>query len=246
MSINYTVSNWNGFERLDFEFMGREALLIKPSKPDVGKHYMIKTEYFGAFPEAEIAMLHRGWHLAYIKNLNRWGVIEDQDTRAEFCKFLTEEFGLASKCIPVGMSCGGLHAVCFAARHPELISALYLDAPVMNMLSCPMGFGDAVFNQGMLDEVCAAYGVTPTDMLSFRMHPIDRMGVLMEHRIPVIMVAGDADDVVPYHENGALLEAAYRRHGLEIEVYIKPGCGHHPHGLADPSPIVNFMLSHAE
>ena len=244
--MEYRISEWNGFERLDFEFMGREALLVRPKCADAGKHYMIKTEYFGAFPGMELEMLRRGWHLAYIKNLNRWGVIEDQDVRAEFCKFLSTEFALAEKCIPVGMSCGGLHAVCFASRHPELVSALYLDAPVMNLLSCPMGLGDGNFDQGMFDEVCAAWSVTRTGMLSFRMHPIDRIGPIIENRIPVIMVAGDADDVVPYHENGALLEAEYKRRGLELEVYIKPGCGHHPHGLADPAPIIEFMQRHAE
>lgn len=244
--MDYSKSEWNGFERLDFEFMGREALLVRPAEAGSGRHYMIKTEYFGAFPGAEIEMLKRGWHLAYIKNLNRWGVIEDQDVRAEFCRFLTAEFGLAEKCIPVGMSCGGLHAVCFAARHPELVSALYLDAPVMNLLSCPMGMGDGNYDEGMFQEVCAAWGVTRTDMLSFRMHPLDRMGPVIENRIPVLMVAGDSDRVVPYHENGALLAAEYVRQGLEIETYIKPGCDHHPHGMEDPSPIIDFMLRHAE
>lgn len=244
--MEYIISDWFGFEKLDFEFMGRKALIVKPTEADLGRPYMIKTEYFGAFPNLELEMLRRGWHLAYIQNNNRWGVIEDQDVRAEFCKFISTEFSLAAKCIPVGMSCGGLHAVCFAARHPELISALYLDAPVMNLLSCPMGFGDGNFSQDMLDEVLAAWNVTRTDMLSFRMHPIDRVAPIIENRIPVIMVAGDADEIVPYHENGALLEKMYKDLGLEIEVYIKPGCGHHPHGLEDPSPIISFMQRHAE
>ena len=243
--MEFKVSEWYGFERLDFIFEGRECILVRPESPDTGRNYMLKTEYFGAFPVAETEMLKRGWHLAYIKNLNRWGVIEDQDMRAKFCRFLTSEFSLAEKCIPVGMSCGGLHAVCFAARHPECVSALYLDAPVMNLLSCPMGFGAGNYDDGMFEEVKQAYGVDRTAMLSFRMHPIDRMGVLLQKRIPVLMVAGDSDDVVPYAENGALLVDAYRENGLPIEVHIKPGCGHHPHGLEDPAPIISFMLAHA-
>ena len=39
------------------------------------------------------------------------------------------------------MSCGGLCAINFAAKYPDLVSVLYLDAPVVNLLSCPMGFG---------------------------------------------------------------------------------------------------------
>lgn len=191
-------------------------------------------------------MLKRGWRLAYIKNLNRWGVIEDQDMRADFCRFLRSEFALAERCVPVGMSCGGLHAVCFAARHPECVSALYLDAPVMNLLSFPMGFGAAKRALKEWDEVRRAYNIDETGILSFRQHPIDRMEPLYANRIPVLMVYGASDELVPYRENGALLEAEYRRRDLDIEVYGKPDCGHHPHGLADPVPLIRFILAHAD
>lgn len=244
--MEYKTSLWNGFKRLDFSFNGRSAILVLPEAPDAGRHFLIKTEYFGAFPGLEVEMLKRGWHLAYIENLNRWGVVEDQDMRAEFCRFLHSEFGLAERCVPVGMSCGGLHAVCFASRHPECVSALYLDAPVMNLLSYPMGFGKAAYDPKVWDEVKRAYGIDETGILSFRQHPIDRMEPLYANRIPVLMVYGDSDDMVPYPENGALLEAEYRARGLEIEVYGKPGCGHHPHGLADSSPLIRFILAHAD
>ena len=39
------------------------------------------------------------------------------------------------------MSCGGMHAVYIAAKYPEYVSLLYLDAPVLNLLSCPCGIG---------------------------------------------------------------------------------------------------------
>jgi hypothetical protein len=38
------------------------------------------------------------------------------------------------------------------------------------------------------------------------------------------------------------LERAYKEANLPIEVYIKKGCDHHPHGLAEPSPVVKFIL----
>ncbi len=31
----------------------------------------------------------------------------------------------------------------------------------------------------------------------------------------------------------------------DLEVYIKPECGHHPHGLPDPEPIVDFIIRHS-
>ena len=44
-----------------------------------------------------------------------------------FTEFISSQFGLYEKCVPVGMSCGGLIASKFAARHPQYVSALYLE-----------------------------------------------------------------------------------------------------------------------
>ena len=46
--------------------------------------------------------------------------------------------------------------------------------------------------------------------------------------------------VVPYDENGALLEKYYKQCGLPIKVFIKEGVDHHPHGLADPSVVADI------
>ena len=59
--IDYTIDEWNGFKKIDFDFNGREALLICPEKAVEGNKWLYKTEYFGAFPEFEIEMLKRGY-----------------------------------------------------------------------------------------------------------------------------------------------------------------------------------------
>lgn len=56
-----------------------------------------------------------------------------------------------------------------------------------------------------------------------------------------MMVYGDSDNVVPYSENGAVLEKYYRENGGIIEAIGKENCGHHPHGLYDNTPIVKFV-----
>jgi len=60
--------------------------------------------------------------------------------------------------------------------------------------------------------------------------------------IPVIIVAGGADETVPYEENGELFVKRFRAAGGVIEEYVKPECGHHPHSLEDPRPIVEFLV----
>ena len=47
---------WNGFKRIDFEFEGREAILVFPEVPEENKKWMLKTEYFDDFPNLEIEM----------------------------------------------------------------------------------------------------------------------------------------------------------------------------------------------
>ena len=39
-----------GFERLDFEFDGMHAVLVKPEQADSQRNWLFKTEYFDVFP----------------------------------------------------------------------------------------------------------------------------------------------------------------------------------------------------
>ena len=75
--MEFTQTEWKGYKRLDFVFEGRKACLVLPNEPCAGGHWMLKTEYFGAFPAFEKEMLARGWHLAWIANLTRWHHEED-------------------------------------------------------------------------------------------------------------------------------------------------------------------------
>ena len=232
-------SIWNGYRRIDFYFEGRESILVFPDSSTPDKNLLFKTEYFDAFPAFEIEMLRRGWHVAYIKNLTRWCLDEDLDLKERFASYLHEQHGLCEKCVPVGMSCGGMFACKFAAKYPHRISALYLDAPVMNLLSCPAGIG--VAENSLFKEFTVATGMTLSDLISYRDHPMDKLPILLDNNIPVVIVYGDSDKTVPYCENGALLEKYYKDNGGTVLAIGKEGCGHHPHGLADNTPIIEFI-----
>ena len=207
--MNYTVNEWNGYKCLEFSFQDRVAKLVCPKNNCEGNKWLFKTEYFGAFPAFELEMLDKGYHVAYIANKTRWHDESDDTVKEAFCQFLHEEFELNEKCVPVGMSCGGMHAVYFAAKYPERVAALYLDAPVLNLLSCPAGVG--VAGDTMYEEFVKHTGMTITDLINYRNHPIDRLNVLLDHHIPVFLVVGDMDDVVPYVENGKMLYDQYCR-----------------------------------
>lgn len=237
---------WLGYQCKQLQFEEHEAIIVYPQEGSANGYLAVKTEYWGAFPEAiELPLLEKGFHLCYIKNDNRWGVNEDLDRKARFIRYVQAECGLSSKCVPVGMSCGGLIAIKLAARYPELVECLYLDAPVVNYMSCPCGFGIGNPLSEDHSEILNALGLRDiSQLLAYRDMPLDKLGALVGAGIPTVMVAGDSDQVVPYCENGIWLEKAYRDAGVELEVYIKPGCDHHPHGLADPKAPLEFIMRH--
>lgn len=232
-------SEWNGFKRLDFKFEDRDCILICPDTAVQGNKWLYKTEYFDAFPAFEIEMLKKGYHVAHMKNKTRMCPETDTDMRPKFCDFLTKEFGLNPKCALVGMSCGGMQAVYFTAKYPQYVACAYLDAPVMNYLSWPFALG--IGQDDASAEFVQNMGLTLSDMLSFRNHPIDQKQKLLESGVPIFLVSGDSDKTVPFCENGQLLWDYYKSQGAHIYVIIKPGCDHHPHGLEDNTTLIEFV-----
>ena len=71
------------------------------------------------------------------------------------------------------------------------------------------------------------------------MEPLAKAGV------PLLHVYGDADEVVPWEENTGLLAERYRALGGSIQLIGKPGVRHHPHGLEDSTPIIDFILKNS-
>ena len=81
--MEYSVSEWHGFKRSDFVLNGRKAIIVEPQKREENNRWLLKTEYFDAFPSLETEMLKRGWCVAYIENITRWHKPEDDDAKAE-------------------------------------------------------------------------------------------------------------------------------------------------------------------
>ncbi len=235
------MSEFHGFQMIEFEFDGRNAMVVLPEKSN-GK-LVLKTEYFGAFPEVELQLLKKGFTISHVKNTTKWGTEDNIDRQAAFIKYLAEKYNLSPKAVLVGMSAGGMQAVYLAAKYPECVSVMYLDAPVMNFCSCPanMGIAPAERNE---EEFYRVRGLTKSELLIYREHPMDKLPLLKDYNIPVVLVYGDSDEICPYIENGIVLERFYQENNLCIKVIGKPGCGHHPHGLENPKPIVDFIVEH--
>lgn len=239
------VSDWNGYEKLDFQVDGRPGLLVKPKTPAEGKPWIWRTEFFGHEPQGDIALLGAGWHVAYYKVSDMYGAPASIDLMAKFHQFATQTYGLNQRVVLEGFSRGGLYAFNFAATHPDKTAALYLDAPVLDIRSWPGGKGKGAGSKTCWDQALQIYGLTEETAPAFKGSPLDRIEPVAKAHIPIISVCGDADKVVPYLENTALLEKRYKELGGKIEVIVKPGVDHHPHSLKDPAPIVDFLLKNA-
>ena len=232
---------WNGFSCKTFTFEDRTAIVVFPKEGTANGRLALKTEYWGAFPDVEIQLLQKGFHLAFLKNETRFVTKHDCNVRAAFVRHLAKEYDLSEKCVPIGMSLGGAQAVLFAGCHPELVSCMYLDAPCLNycMYTKPR------FRSTWDNEFLSVYpGTKYHQILSFPDHPINMADILVEHRIPVMLVYGTEDLTVLYVENGLMLEQAYEGTGL-LQTFAVDDRGHHPHGAFDENEkIVNFILTH--
>jgi len=108
--------------------------------------------------------------------------------------------------------------------------------------SWPGGMGIGQGAEKEWKECLACYGLSDETVLNFKGNPIDKIDLVLKAAIPIIIVAGDADTIVPYEENSAILADYYREKGGKIIIIIKSGVGHHPHSLEDPKPIVDFLV----
>jgi len=232
---------WNEFETKEFVFADRKAVIVYPKVKPNGK-MLLKLEYLDAFPGFDIAMLNRGYYLIFLYHQSRWAPDTETNITADFVRHCAKELNADSRCILEGASCGGLQAARLAQLHPELVASMYLDNPVLNILSMAgLGACDEPDLKYFWREIVDTFGVNRSNIINFRNSPIDHMQTLIDNDIPVIMIHGNGDTMVIYEENGKVLEDFYKEKGGKLKLITRSMGKHHPHGLDDPTPIINFV-----
>ncbi|OHB62775.1 MAG: hypothetical protein A2Y77_18670 [Planctomycetes bacterium RBG_13_62_9] len=235
-------SAWNGYEKQEFIVDGRECLLVIPKTLAQDMPWVWRTEFFGHEPQGDIALLGKGFHLAYLDVQNMYGAPVALDHMDKFYTYLTKAHGLSAKTVLEGFSRGGLFAFNWAARHPEKVAALYVDAPVCDFKSWPGGQGRGKGSKEDWRRCLEAYGLTEEQARAYRLNPVDHLEPLAKAKIPILSICGETDTVVPIDENSRVIQERYEKLGGPITLIAKPFCDHHPHSLKDPARIVNFIL----
>ena len=235
---------WKGYKYTDFEFEGRSATIVFPEKPDALKNWTLKMEYQYAFIEEELALLERGFHVAFLSNTSRFASKADCDAKARFAEYLHREFGLRDRCVPIGMSLGGAHAVNFAGFYPEKVACMYIDAPILSFFQ----YAKEKYRDIWENEVVPTYpGITRAGLYSFDNHPMAKIPTLRQNRIPVLLVYGNEDMTVPVDEHAKIMEMEYENCPGLLTVMVRNLQGHHPHGFpANPAPIADYIVEHSK
>jgi lysophospholipase L1-like esterase len=238
-----TVSSYYGYECADFNFNGRKAKIVKPRHAAEGRPWIWRARFWGVEPQTEIALLDRGFHVVYCDVAELFGNTEAIDTWNKFYDML-QKAGLSKRACMEGFSRGGIYVYNWAVQNPGKVACVYVDAPVLDVKSWPGGKGTSKAKSlAEWETFKKDYGFTTDEQaLAFKGNPLDKVAQIVQGGYPMLHVVGDADDLVPVSENTAIFEKQVLALNGNITVIHKPGVNHHPHSLANPAPIVDFIL----
>jgi pimeloyl-ACP methyl ester carboxylesterase len=155
---------------------------------------------------------------------------------AAFQKFLVDELGFAPKAYLIGMSWGGFFSVRYTVNYPGNVAKIYLDAPLLDL----GGRGDITESRV---GPWAKIGLKDEDFHGDPRMPVNMAGQIAAAKIPVLLIYGGADAVVPPKINCEAFAERFKAAGGKISVIRRAAFGHHPHGL-DPDktqPIIDFF-----
>lgn len=240
------ASQWNGFTRHDFQVDGVNAIVVEPAKALPGRPWAWRGEFFGAFPNADIELVKAGWHLAYLGVPNLFGSPKAMARWEKFYDVLVKDHELHAKPGLVGLSRGALYCMAWAALHPDKTLAVYLDNGVCDFKSWPggklKGLGNSPGSAAEWQNLLKAFDFKDDqEAIAYRGNPVDTLAPLAKAKIPLLLVYGDSDNVVPHKENSEIMYDRYTALGGPVQRVVKVGGDHHPHGLTDPRPIIEFF-----
>lgn len=236
-------TDFHGYDRMDFALPGSEVActVVAPQQAAAGRPWIWRARFFGHQPELDLELLDRGYHLAYCDVANLYGAAAAMERWDSFYTFATQKLNLGAKPILEGMSRGGLPILRWASRHPDRVGAIYGDNPVCDFRSWPGG-NPGKRSEGDWARLLLAYGMSDAEAATHSQAlDVEVLRPLVEAGVPLALVLGSADPVVPPVANGELLAARYAELGGTVALWRKPDAGHHPHGLAPPAPLRRFL-----
>jgi len=152
---------------------------------------------------------------------------------------LVQRRGFAAKPCLLGRSRGGLWVTSWASRHPERVAGIAGIYPVFDLRSYPG-----------LERAAPAYGMTAAELEAAlpQVNPVDRLDELARQRVPVFLIHGDQDRVVPLEKNSQAFVERYQAAGAgeSIRLVVAKGQGHNYwEGFFRCQELVDFAVKQA-
>lgn len=207
-----------------FEIEGNKAFLYTAPQPTVRKPWLWyaptlkgvsifgRKLYFDGLMKAGIGIA--GFDLGEVRG--------SPGSTAKFTLFYDEMVrrGFSTKPILLGQSRGGMMMLAWGMRHPEKVGAFVGIYPVCNLASWPL--------KNSKPQTLADFALPEAELIArlSEFNPIDNLKGLLASKVPMFIVHGDSDVVVPYGENSGLLKERYEAGGGKITVKLIPGEGH--------------------
>ncbi|MDO8588840.1 MAG: prolyl oligopeptidase family serine peptidase [Armatimonadota bacterium] len=214
-----------GYERAEFDVAGDRGFAILPPEDKRRKRMpwvWYAPTFIGMLPNESngwIAgrLLAKGIAICGVDVGESYGNPQGRAAYTEFHKFVVAKFGLSRKPCLWAQSRGGLMLFNWAAEHPDLVKCIGATYPVVDMRTYPG-----------LATACSAYGMTESEIGAHlaEHNPIDRLAPLAAKKVPILLIHGDSDGVVPLEQNSAELARRYEALGGPVELILVKGKGH--------------------
>lgn len=236
------ADTFHGFDGITFQLpqTAAQCRVFFPKGTAKGTPWVLRARFFGHQPALDIALLERGFHLAYCDVSNLYGSQLAIDRYLELHSLLADA-GFNQRAVLEGMSRGGLQIINWATAYPQRVAAIYGDNPVVDIRSWPGG-NSGKRSAADWQRCMKVYGLDEESAKTFEPVDVSRLKPLALEGIPMMLVLGMDDKVVPITENGNLLAERYAKAGGQVDVWRKPGNGHHPHGLHPVDPLLRAIL----
>lgn len=238
-----SIADFHGYTSYEGYFEGHPAKVVIPKGgPAKGKPWVWRTRFWGHEPQADLALLAKGYHVVFCDVAELFANEEALGIWDRFYQVL-QKAGFHKKAAMFGMSRGGFYAYRWAARYPNRVAGVYADNPVLNIRSWPLGEGKSPGSPATWQIFLKDFGFSSEEEArQFKGNPLDLVPEIIKGGFPMLHICGDADELVPIDENSDPFEQKVKAAGGQIRVIRKPGGKHHPHSLKDPAEIVTFVI----
>ncbi|MDG3581053.1 GDSL-type esterase/lipase family protein [Galbibacter pacificus] len=235
-------SSFYGYKNQNFLFNGRQATIVEPKIPARGHPWIWRARFFRHEPQVDIALLEMGFYIVYIDTAELLGNKACINHWNSFYAYL-KQLGLSKKGFFEGMSRGAIYVLNWASQNPDKIQGIYLDNPVLDMKSWPIGLGSATRDEEVYNAFLVDFKMNGKEskLKSFMASPINQIDKIVSGDYPILILCADSDKALPPEENTFIWEAMRKRFNGNLTIIHKPGYDHHPHSLENPYPIVQFI-----